>query len=73
MASRESNFITKKWLWVRRERESRRSLLGPLPRKAALNQALGAPGTAPASWQTVASNEPSRCSALQFAGSGGLA
>jgi hypothetical protein len=31
-----------------------------------MNHSIGAPGTAPASWRTVAPNEPRRCSALRF-------
>jgi hypothetical protein len=38
---------------------------GPLPRVGTRNPAIGAPGTIPASWRTVASNEPRRCSALR--------
>jgi hypothetical protein len=43
-------------------------LRGPLPRMRTMNQTLGAPGTAPGSWQTAAPTEPSRCSALRFHG-----
>ena len=37
-----------------------------------MNEAMGAPGTAPASRQVIAFNEPRWCSALRFVASGDL-